>query len=422
MLVCLFLKGNLIRDRRGKQPLLLLHHFKLAGGMKGISECVSKLIRPSGKRRLDETSLPCRRFSLAEIKTATNNFDDNLFIGEWNYRKVYKGFIDDPTISVAIKCVNTKTMPGSDWLRNEVLLLCQLHHPNLLRLIGYCIEDKLQEFLVYEFMVNGNLGNHLYGTNHHEPLPWKQRLKICIGVARGLHYLHTGVKHSIIHRNVKTQKILLGEKLEPKLSDFGLSKKGAPSLSKALIRLESRVVGTLVYLDPEYCMSGELTDKSDVYSFGAVLLEVLCARKAYGKKSEVEEPIHLIRWAQSCKREGAINEIIDPYLMGKITPECFKVYIDIATTCVRRGAKHRPNIGEVQAGLEHALEIQESADAAIKDVDPTGDYNYPIDEYICNDSPDDTSSMEMGWNSFREERLEFTEELSLDTAVPSGQI
>ena len=96
------MKGNLIRDRRGKQPLLLLHHFKLAGGMKGISECVSKLIRPPDKRRSDETSLPCRRFSLAEIKTATNNFDDNLFIGEWNYRKVYKGFIDNPTISVAI--------------------------------------------------------------------------------------------------------------------------------------------------------------------------------------------------------------------------------------------------------------------------------------------------------------------------------
>uniref|UniRef100_A0A7N2MUD5 Protein kinase domain-containing protein n=1 Tax=Quercus lobata TaxID=97700 RepID=A0A7N2MUD5_QUELO len=261
-------------------------------------ECISKLKWPSGKRRSDETNLPCRRFSLAEIKTATNNFDDNLFIGEWNYRKVYKGFIDDPTISVAIKCVNTKTMPGSDWLRNEVLLLCQLHHPNLLRLIGYCIEDKLQEFLVYEFMVNGNLGNHLYGTNHHEPL----------------------------------------------------------------------------------------------------------------------------QWAQSSKREGAINEIVDPYLMGKITPECFKVYIDIATTCVRRGAKHRPNMGEVQAGLEHALEIQESADAASKDVDPTGDYNYPIDEYICNDSPDDTSSMEMGWNSFGEERFAFTEELSLDTAMPSGQI
>ncbi|XP_065622141.1 receptor-like protein kinase FERONIA [Quercus suber] len=169
-------------------------------------------------------------------------------------------------------------------------------------------------------------------------------------------------------------------------------------------------------------MSGELTDKSDVYSFGVVLLEVLCARKAYGKKSEEEEPIHLIRWAQSSKREGAINEIVDPYLMGKITPECFKVFIDIATACVRRGAKHRPNMGEVQAGLEHALEIQESADAASKDVDPTGDYNYPIDEYICNDSPDDTSSMEMGWNSFGEESFASTEELSLDTGMPSGQI
>ena len=161
--------------------------------MKGISECISKLKWPSGKRRSDETNLPCRRFSLAEIKTATNNFDDNLVIGEDRYgKKVYKGFIDDRTISVAVK--RTDLRSG----KNEVLFLCQLHHPNLLRLIGYCF-DKCEMITVYEFMENGNLGDHIYATKRHEPLPWKQRLQICIGVARGLHYLHTGVKHTIIH-------------------------------------------------------------------------------------------------------------------------------------------------------------------------------------------------------------------------------
>ncbi|XP_075665754.1 receptor-like protein kinase FERONIA [Castanea sativa] len=309
-------------------------------------------------------------------------------------------------------------METSDWLKNEVLLLCQLHHPNLIRLIGYCIEDNDQEFLIYEFMVNGNLGNHLYGSNHHEPLPWKQRLKICIGVARGLHYLHTGVKHTIIHRNVKTQKILLDEKLEPKLSDFGLSKKGPSSLSKALIRLESRVVGTSVYLDPEYCMSGELTNKSDVYSFGAVLLEVLCARKVRNSKLEVEEAIHLIRWASKCKREGAINEIIDPYLMGKIAPECFMVYVDIATSCVRNRGERLPTMGEVQVCLEHALELQDRADAAAA---AAGDCNYCVDEYTCNASSGDASPIDTVWETASESTAS-AEELSLETAMPNGQI
>ncbi|KAL4627751.1 hypothetical protein ACB092_05G188400 [Castanea dentata] len=309
-------------------------------------------------------------------------------------------------------------METSDLLRNEVLLLGQLHHPNVVRLIGYCVEDDDKGFLVFEFIVNGNLGDHLYGTNHHEPLPWKQRLKICIGVARGLHHLHTGVKHTIIHRNVQTFKILLDEKLEPKLSDFGWSKKGPPSLSKALIRLDSRVAGTLGYLDPEYGMFGVLTDKSDVYSFGAVLLEVLCARKAWDRKLEVEEQICLVRWARKCKREGTINEIIDPYLMGKIAPECFMVYADIATSCVRNRGEHRPTMGEVQVCLEHALELQDRADAAAA---AAGDCNYCVDEYTCNASSGDASPIDMVWETASENTTS-AEELSLETAMPDGQI
>ncbi|XP_065621683.1 receptor-like protein kinase THESEUS 1 [Quercus suber] len=211
--------------------------------------------------------------------------------------------------------------------------LCQLRHPNLTCLIGYCLyEDK--GFLVYEFIVNGNLGDHLYGTNHDEPLPWKQRLQICIGVACGLHYLQIGLKLNIIHCDVKPRNILLDEKLEAKLIDLGLSKLGPPSLSKALIRVRSEVVGTYRYADPEYIAIGELTDKFDVYSFGVVQLEVLCARKARDIKLTKEQ-----------KFQG----------------------------------KNRPAIGEVELILEHALELQERADdAARNDVDQ---YNYPIVEY-----------------------------------------
>ena len=268
---------------------------------------------------------------------------------------------------------------GFDEFSNEVVLLCQLSHPNLVPLIGYCM-DEPEMILVYEFMVNGNLHNHVYGTNNLDPLPWKKRLQICIGVARGLHYLHAGVKHSIIHRHVKLTNIILDEKWEAKLSDFGFSKMGPPSLSKeALMSVESRLVGTPSYVAPEYAMRGEVSDKSDIYTFGVLLLEVLCDKKA-------TYMTNLVILIQECIQKWTVNQIINPYLMGKIAPECFKIYMDIATSCLRREGDERPTIGEVEVGLEHALELQDSAD-----LDPgiwSGDqYMYPILEYTRTDSP-----------------------------------
>uniref|UniRef100_A0A7N2LSD3 Protein kinase domain-containing protein n=1 Tax=Quercus lobata TaxID=97700 RepID=A0A7N2LSD3_QUELO len=361
--------------------------------MKGISECISKLLRTFGKRRSDKTNqsysaLPCRRFSVTEIKTATNNFDDNLFIGCCGDWKVYNGFIDDPVRSVAISRVNIKSMQGFHEFRTEVLVLCQVRHPNLVSFIGYCLA-KRYGFLVYEFMVNSNLARHLNGTNpdpNPNPISWKRRLQICVGVARGLHYLHTGLKHTVVHSGVDPINILLDAKWEAKLSNLGLSKMGPLSLSKALIRIETdRVVGTYGYMDQEYVMFGKLNDKSDVYSFGVVLLQLLSGITP----SPFAVPMDLVGLARKGKREGTIYKIIDPYLMGKIAPECFMVYVDIATSCVRNRGERRPTMGEVQVRLERALELQESADAA------TGDCNYCIDEYTCNDSSGDASPIDM---------------------------
>ncbi|KAL0011825.1 hypothetical protein SO802_006933 [Lithocarpus litseifolius] len=355
--------------------------------MKGISEFISKLLRTSGKRRSDETNLPCRRFSLAEIKTATNNFDHNLIIGQGRYGKVHLGFIDDRTIIVAVKPSDLRSG------KKEVLLLCQLHHPNLARFIGYCF-DKCMVITVYKFMVNRHLGDHIYATTRHEPLPWKQRLQICNGVARGLHYLHTGLKHCIYHRDVKPSNIFLDEKWEAKLGAFEFSEMGPSSLSKASIKMEFEALGTHGYIAPENfsAQMGGLSDKSDVYSFGMVLLEVLCARKVFEASMEREEEMDLAGWAQKCKEEGTINQIIDPHLTGKIAPECLNIYVDIATSCVQFEGKDRPTIVEVEVGLEHALELQESADAASKDVDPVCDQK-------CTTSTD----------------------LSLDTTTPNGK-
>ena len=333
--------------------------------MEAISQYISKLFRTSGKRAKKSLLLPeglCRRFSLAEIKIATNNFDDDLVIGHGGFGKIYKGFIDDCTINVAIKRRSLMSRQGFEEFGTEVLLLCQLHHPNLVNLIGYCIEEQ-EMILVYEFIANKSLAEQLLYRDHDDPLPWKRRLQICIGVARVLHYLHTGVKHTIIHRDVKSSNILLDENWEAKFSDFGLCKMCPPSLSKALTRVDSEVKGTFGYVDPAYLRTNQLTDKSDVYGLGVVLFEVLCTKITVDNKLESEQH-SLAVWAPKCVEDGTINQMIDPYLIGKIAPECFKIYVNLATSCVREDNMERPTIGEVEVGLEHTLEVQECADAS----------------------------------------------------------
>jgi len=240
-------------------------------------EGVSKLFRTFWKRSKPKPSSPlpeglCHQFSLAEMKIATNNFDDKLLVGEGGFGRVYKGFIDDCNRTVAIKRLKLK--PGQDLrknLRTEMVLLCQLHHPNLVRLIGYCIDEGMN--IVYEFIVNGDLSRKLF-RDYHDRLSWKQRLKICVGVARALHYLHTGVKQTIIHGDVKPANILLDKNWEAKLSDFRMSNMLSPGFKFMEIGgdTDTTICGTLGYMDPQYVFTQRLTDKSDVHSFGVVLL------------------------------------------------------------------------------------------------------------------------------------------------------
>ncbi|XP_075665742.1 receptor-like protein kinase FERONIA [Castanea sativa] len=321
-------------------------------------EGVSKLFRTSKKGAKPSPSSPlpeglCRQYSLAEMKIATNNFDANLVIGEGDFGTAYKGFFNDCNVT---RIVTIKRMKLED-LRNEVVFVGQLHHPNLISLIGYCIDEGVN-ILVYEFLVNGNLFRNL-----HDRLSWKQRLKICVGVARALHYLHSGVKKTIIHGDVKSANILLDKNWEAKLSDFRLSNMLPPGFEFVEIKRDSET--TLRYLDPECFITNRLADKTDVFSFGVVLLEVLCGREAMDFKL-MEKRQGLVKCAQKCKREGIIKEKIDPYLMGQIDPECFKIYIDVAISCVRNKGEARPTMGEVELILEHALELQQSADAAMK--------------------------------------------------------
>ncbi|EEF44090.1 kinase, putative [Ricinus communis] len=320
----------------------------------------SGLLRKTLKQ--EQSSDCCRTFSIAEIKAATDNFSDTLLIGTGGFGMVYKGSIDSGSTNVAIKRANTSSHQGLKEFQTEITVLSKLRHCHVVSLIGYSMNDK-EMILVYNYMAQGTLRDHLYKA-HKPPLPWKQRLKICLGAARGLHYLHTGAKNTIIHRDIKSTNILLDEKLVAKVSDFGLS---TSALRQSNTHVSTIVKGTLGYLDPEYYRRQKLTAKSDVYSFGVVLFESQCARPAVMAMRDIEEEeyyekVNLAEWALHCYQMGTLDQIIDPYLNGKIASECFKTFTDIARKCLAERGSERPSMGDVLCNLELALQQQNAAD------------------------------------------------------------
>ncbi|KAM0042474.1 putative protein kinase RLK-Pelle-CrRLK1L-1 family [Helianthus debilis subsp. tardiflorus] len=301
----------------------------------------------------------CQVFSLAEIKLATNDFDDAFVIGKGGFGQVYKGKIDfGASTDVAIKRLDCNSNQGATEFYAEIEMLSKIRHSHIVSLPGYCETDMI---LVYEYMPNGSLEDHLHkkraNTSSYSPLTWIQRLNICIDAARGLDYLHTGtgVQHRVIHRDVKSSNILLDENLASKIADFGLSRITPASQSGATTNVYTgQIVSTFGYMDAEYFLTHRLTRKSDVYAFGVVLLEVLCGRPALDFSLD-EEQHSLAGWAKHCIKRGNLSRIVDPSLRGQVSAKCLKHFGQIAYECLRTSSKDRPTMTVILGRLELVL-------------------------------------------------------------------
>ncbi|XP_048317689.2 probable serine/threonine-protein kinase PIX13 [Ziziphus jujuba] len=296
-----------------------------------------------------------RVFSFAELKAATKNFRADTVLGEGGFGKVYKGWLDEkyPTKSgsstvIAVKKLNSESLQGFEEWQSEVNFLGRLSHPNLVKLLGYSWEDT-ELLLVYEFMQKGSLENHLFGRGAAvQPLPWDIRLKIAIGAARGLAFLHTSEKQ-VIYRDFKASNILLDGSYTAKLSDFGLAKLG-PSASRS--HVTTRVMGTYGYAAPEYVATGHLYVKSDVYGFGVVLIEILTGLRALDT-NRPNGKHNLVDWIKpylSDKRK--LKNIIDSRLEGRYPSKAAFNLASLSLKCIEAEQKHRPSMKDVVETLE----------------------------------------------------------------------
>ncbi|KFK36595.1 hypothetical protein AALP_AA4G144100 [Arabis alpina] len=297
-------------------------------------------------------------FTLYEIEEATKKFEKR--IGSGGFGIVYYGKTNEGK-EIAVKVLANNSFQGKREFANEVTLLSRIHHRSLVQFLGYCQEEG-KYMLVYEFMHNGTLKEHLYGmVPRDRRISWIRRLEIAEDAARGIEYLHTGCVPAIIHRDLKTSNILLDKHMRAKVSDFGLSKFAVEGTS----HVSSIVRGTVGYLDPEYYISQQLTEKSDIYSFGVILLELMSGQEAISNESFGVNCRNIVQWAKMHIDNGDIRAIIDPALaeddyslqsMWKIAEE--------ALMCVKPHGNMRPSMSEVQKDIQDAIRIEKEALAA----------------------------------------------------------
>ncbi|BFG28988.1 hypothetical protein CerSpe_152620 [Prunus speciosa] len=299
---------------------------------------------------LKGVDLQTDKFSFRQLKDATNNFDKANKIGEGGFGSVYKGLLSDGTV-IAVKQLSSKSKQGNREFVNEIGMISALQHPHLVKLHGCCIEGN-QLLLVYEYMENNNLARALFGPEESQlKLDWPTRHKICVGIARGLAYLHEESRLKVVHRDIKATNVLLDKNLTPKISDFGLAKLDEEDKT----HISTRIAGTYGYMAPEYAMRGYLTDKADVYSFGILVLEIASGRNNTSYCSEEES---LLDWAHLLKEQGNLMDLVDPRLGSDFNKEEMMRTINVALLCCNATSTIRPTMSSVVSMLEGRAAVQ----------------------------------------------------------------
>ncbi|KAB1216419.1 hypothetical protein CJ030_MR4G029197 [Morella rubra] len=292
-------------------------------------------------------------FTLRQIKAATNNFDAANKIGEGGFGPVYKGVLSDGTV-IAVKQLSSKSKQGNREFVNEIGMISALQHPHLVKLYGCCIEGN-QLLLIYEYMENNSLARALFGPEEYQlKLDWLTRQKICVGIAKGLAYLHEESRLKIVHRDIKATNVLLDRNLNSKISDFGLAKLDEEDNT----HISTRVAGTYGYMAPEYAMRGHLTDKADVYSFGIVALEIVSGKSNTSYRPK-EECLYVLDWALLLKEKGSLLDLVDPRLGSNYKQDEAMVMIKVALLCANVSPAVRPTMSLVVSMLEGSTKVSE---------------------------------------------------------------
>ncbi|KAL7087501.1 hypothetical protein ACP275_13G071200 [Erythranthe tilingii] len=328
--------------------VVVLSLFVLAGLWFGGCIC-KKDLEDKELRALD---LQTGYFTLRQIKAATNNFDIANKIGEGGFGPVYKGVLTDGTV-IAVKQLSSKSKQGNREFVTEIGMISALQHHNLVRLFGCCIEGN-QLLLIYEYLVNNSLARALFGRDDQRlNLDWPTRNKICIGIAKGLAYLHEESRLKIVHRDIKATNVLLDKDLNAKISDFGLAKLDEEENT----HISTRIAGTIGYMAPEYAMRGYLTDKADVYSFGIVALEIVSGKSNTNYRPK-EEFVYLLDWAYVLHEQGNLLELVDPILGTNYSKKEALRMLNLALLCANPSPTLRPSMSSVVSMLEGKIPVQ----------------------------------------------------------------
>ncbi|KAL7243437.1 hypothetical protein ACSBR1_015766 [Camellia fascicularis] len=302
-------------------------------------------------------------FNARQIKAATQNFSPAMKLGEGGFGSVYKGVLLNGT-AIAVKQLSSKSGQGIREFVNEVGTISALQHPNLVKLLGCCAEDN-QLLLVYEFMENNSLAHALFGPDEvRSRLNWPTRVQICLGIAKGLTFLHEESKLKIVHRDIKPTNILLDKDFNAKISDFGFAK----LYEEEVTHVVTKIAGTTGYMAPEYAMRGHLTNKADVYSFGVVTLEIVSGKNSTSYRPN-DENVYLLDLAYVLRQKGNLIELVDPSLGSDYSSEQANTILELAMLCTNLSPSLRPPMSEVVKTLEGKSKIVGASPSAPYSID-----------------------------------------------------